>query len=318
MLLSVVIPVFNRSTELERCLRSVERLFCYDIAEVVVVDDGSSLEESRCVDFLIKQFSNSTNLRCLHIEHRGASAARNVGAVMAKGKYLWFVDADDEANSDCFPQLEEVLKSLSDSCDILVTGGLNGLLGQNEESQIIAFPQMLKVVSRAPIHTVFPDATNHTLCFIKHEWLMQNTELLYPEDMSVLEDTQFILRLLAAAKQVVHNPSIRPYRLHRSPVSTTSGAWSEQRSSSFINDICRFFVFLRQYADNEITYDLYRCYRFVYLRTLAVKGCPWKDIMQLRSTVQMTDPFTLFERLLFCAPIHKAIAFLCRLVRTRR
>ena len=302
MLLSVVIPVFNRAAELERCLLSLASLVGRGDAEVIVVDDGSRLGERQRIGEIVAKHG----VHLLQREHKGVSAARNAGACSATGRFLWFVDADDEANMASLDSLVKALSSLPDECQIFITS-LPG--------------QPIRQLSKNPIRTQFPAFTNHTLCFISRHWLMQHPELFYPEDMSVLEDTIFILRLLAAAHEVAEDSHIHPYRINRSVVSVTSGAWSDERSHRFIADICRFFDFLKEFSILNSQFsilNLKRCYRFVYLRTLAVKGCPWSDIKKLRATVDCTKPYIPFERLLFFAPFHRTLAFVCRTIRKRR
>jgi GT2 family glycosyltransferase len=82
--LSVVIPTYNNSAELVRCL---DALLGSSAApeEIIVVDDGS--EETLAVD--------QRDIRFLRLEqNRGAAAARNHGARHARGDVLFFVDAD--------------------------------------------------------------------------------------------------------------------------------------------------------------------------------------------------------------------------------
>lgn len=85
-LISVVVPVRDGAGYLERCLAS---LFASEFPsfEVIVVDDGSKDQSAA----IARQFP------CAVIETmrpRGPAAARNVGAGMARGAILFFLDAD--------------------------------------------------------------------------------------------------------------------------------------------------------------------------------------------------------------------------------
>jgi glycosyltransferase involved in cell wall biosynthesis len=62
--------------------------------ELIVVNDGST---DRTAD--IAESSNDSRVRCVHQEHRGASAARNRGVRDATGELLQFLDADDLLSS---------------------------------------------------------------------------------------------------------------------------------------------------------------------------------------------------------------------------
>jgi len=85
---SVVIPVFNGSATIERALQSVFRQSSGNY-EVIVVDDGST-DSSK--DILRKYESRIT---LLTQENLGTTAARNLGAKLARGEYLAFLDQDD-------------------------------------------------------------------------------------------------------------------------------------------------------------------------------------------------------------------------------
>ena len=97
--LSIVIPVYNSESTLEKCLSSifasegVEGRF-----EVIVVDDG-------CVDGSIEI---ATLFPCRIVsygENRGISAARNAGARVAASEIIYFVDADIVQKPDTIGKL---------------------------------------------------------------------------------------------------------------------------------------------------------------------------------------------------------------------
>ncbi len=90
MKVSVIIPVYNEANYITSCLKSLEKQTLQDF-EIIVVDDGSSDgTEKRVKDFMLK----SSNLKLLTQNHMGAGAARNLGASVALGDILVFVDGD--------------------------------------------------------------------------------------------------------------------------------------------------------------------------------------------------------------------------------
>lgn len=88
MKISVIIPTYNEKAVLEDCIQSLGDQTLADF-EIIVVDDGSS-------DKTIQKLQNpkTPGLKILRQEHKGAGAARNLGAKHAKGQILVFVDAD--------------------------------------------------------------------------------------------------------------------------------------------------------------------------------------------------------------------------------
>ncbi|MGE5894455.1 MAG: glycosyltransferase [bacterium] len=84
--ISVVIPNYNGSGTIGKCLEAVFRSD-YEQYEVIVVDDAST-DGSREI---IRQFP----CRLVELEkHSGASKARNAGALQSRGDILFFTDAD--------------------------------------------------------------------------------------------------------------------------------------------------------------------------------------------------------------------------------
>lgn len=91
-LVSVIIPTYNRADVITRCVNSVLNQ-TYKNIEIIIIDDGS-IDNTREV---ILQYNKNIQY---HYQHNsGVSKARNIGASYAKGKYLAFIDSDDEWNS---------------------------------------------------------------------------------------------------------------------------------------------------------------------------------------------------------------------------
>jgi glycosyltransferase involved in cell wall biosynthesis len=88
MLFSVIIPTYNRLELLKETLASVRSQRFSDY-EVIVVDDGSTDGTAEALA------EERTWLRYLAQPNRGPGAARNLGAQVARGDYLAFLDSDD-------------------------------------------------------------------------------------------------------------------------------------------------------------------------------------------------------------------------------
>lgn len=88
---SVIIPVYNIESYLEKCVGSIlsqtERDF-----ELLLVDDGSTDGSGALCDALAKR---DPRIRVIHQENGGPGAARNTGVKAACGKWLLQVDGDD-------------------------------------------------------------------------------------------------------------------------------------------------------------------------------------------------------------------------------
>ena len=88
-LVSVVIPTYNRAGFLPDAIGSVLAQ-SYANIEIIVIDDGST-DNTRSV---LQPFEDK--IRYLTSNHVGAAHARNMGMMAAKGKYIAFLDSDDQ------------------------------------------------------------------------------------------------------------------------------------------------------------------------------------------------------------------------------
>jgi glycosyltransferase involved in cell wall biosynthesis len=104
-LITVVIPVHNRRDLLARTLASLARQH-HDDFETIVVDDGS--------DEPLDDVVAAANLRDVHLlagPRRGAGHARNTGAEAARGRWLTFLDSDDEADPGWLSTMLDLLET---------------------------------------------------------------------------------------------------------------------------------------------------------------------------------------------------------------
>lgn len=90
-LVSVIVPVYNVESYIEKCTLSLIKQ-TYSNIEIILVDDGSPDRSPAIVDALAKMDSR---IHVVHQKNQGESVARNKGLEVASGKYIMFVDGDD-------------------------------------------------------------------------------------------------------------------------------------------------------------------------------------------------------------------------------
>ncbi len=93
MKLSIIIPLYNKEKYIDRCLKS---LLAQDLSsneyEIIIIDDGSKDSGGLIAQDYSEQYSN---IQVFSQENRGVSATRNRGIEIARGKYVYLMDADD-------------------------------------------------------------------------------------------------------------------------------------------------------------------------------------------------------------------------------
>lgn len=114
MRVSVIIPIYNVKSYLERCIKSVQNQSFKDL-EMILIDDGSTDGSEELADQLA---AFDSRIHVIHQKNQGISGARNTGLRAAKGEYVVFLDSDDEW---LLPDgLEIMLRESPEGCDLIV------------------------------------------------------------------------------------------------------------------------------------------------------------------------------------------------------
>lgn len=131
MLVSVVVPTYNRPKGLKRCLEALLEQDMEEPWEIVVVDDGSKMD----LWPVIEEVNSSGLIRFYRQSNAGPAKARNKGVKLAKGKYVAFTD------DDCAPLPDWLSNHRKYFQKGVITGGktVNGIEGNlySESSQLL-------------------------------------------------------------------------------------------------------------------------------------------------------------------------------------
>ncbi len=95
-LVSIIVPIYNVSEYLERCIKSLINQ-TYKNIEIVLVNDGST---DNSLDICKKYQNKDKRIVVLDKTNGGLSDARNYGIERAKGQYITCVDSDDYVTDD--------------------------------------------------------------------------------------------------------------------------------------------------------------------------------------------------------------------------
>lgn len=113
-LTTIIIPMFNAASTIERCLRAASAQSHTNI-EIIVIDDGSTDGSDKIVTNYSKTDSRVNMIRQ---ENHGAGIARNAGLKQARGTYIAFSDADDTMDKDMISILLDGLCSVQSNWSI--------------------------------------------------------------------------------------------------------------------------------------------------------------------------------------------------------
>lgn len=142
--ISVIVPVYNVEHYLAECLDSLRSQSISDI-EIICVNDGSSDGSEKVVREYIKKDSR---IRLINQKNQGVSSARNKGIKEAKGKYIYFMDADDSITLNYLEGLYDA--ALEYSCDIVANENILYYHAEDEENNRLKLPRFHEFIKISP------------------------------------------------------------------------------------------------------------------------------------------------------------------------
>lgn len=209
---SVIMPVFNVSPYVERCLLSVMHQ-TFPAKECIIVDDGSTDDSVTRCQRLIDDYSGPTKFVILHhSKNRGLSAARNTGINAAIATFIYFVDSDDEMTEDCLEKI--VCPVMHDNTIEMVLGsyrndysemeGIKNWIVSKINRYVKRTPQELRTneeVRRWYYHNIFPRPDQVWNKLLSLSFVKENQ--LYNREGQLYEDVLWSYYLIGCLKHAV-------------------------------------------------------------------------------------------------------------------
>ena len=112
-LVSIIMPTYNCSLKIGRCIESIINQKYADF-ELIIVDDGSTDDTKEIVE---KYIIRDKRIKYFYKENGGVSSSRNFGISKSVGDYVYFVDSDDEVTENSIVTLVELIEKFD--CDFV-------------------------------------------------------------------------------------------------------------------------------------------------------------------------------------------------------
>jgi glycosyltransferase involved in cell wall biosynthesis len=192
---SVVVPVYNTMPYLTRCLRSlVEQSIGAGRMEIIAIDDGSTDGSQRQLDRFARRYPDV--IRVVHQENSGGPAGPcNRGLTLAKGRYVYFVGADDYLGREA---LERLVCAADQYGSDVVLGRAVGVNSRYIHQQVYARTE--------PAIDLFDAGSGLRWSLANYKLfrreLVERHGLRFPEDMPVASDQPFTIEALCRANRV--------------------------------------------------------------------------------------------------------------------
>jgi CDP-glycerol glycerophosphotransferase len=179
---SVIIPAYNAMPHVIKCVTSVlEQTIEAARVELIVVDDGSTDGTGDELDRMAEL--HFKRIRVFHQKNSGGpSSPRNVGLNHARGRYVFFLDADDYLGSEALARL---LESAESNGSDIVLGKLTGVGGRRAGASMFKENQ-----SDANLFSSRVYWTLNALKLFRRD-LIERLGLRFPEDLHIGEDQPF-------------------------------------------------------------------------------------------------------------------------------
>ena len=207
MKLSIVIPTYNRSLEIKRCLSDLV-LQCKDKdCEIIIVDDGSTDATVVIAEDLLQDCSH----KVIQQKHLGVSADRNKGLDVALGEYVTFIDSDDWV-SEGF--IDTIFSYIDTKVDVVIfTQYVEDYLRSRETHDLhlsykgnVDFAKIKFDILSQKLNTVWAKLFNKDL--------LDRNSIRFDENMVISEDYMFVLQTLIKSKRIQIAEFI-PYHYYR-------------------------------------------------------------------------------------------------------
>lgn len=209
--ISIIVPIYNSSEYLDRCVESIVSQTYKDL-EILLVDDGSTDNSLKmCNDWAKKD----NRIVVLHQENGGQGSARNMALDVAKGQYIAFVDSDDWISKDMFQILYHNMKV--HNADISCCN--NGTVGEVTSGDIKIFEQPGIMWEHLQHHK----GTGHSPCDKLYKKILFDG-VRYNE-LRAYEDCATVYRIFHNAKKMVWEDTTLYYYTSR-PNSTMTSSFS--------------------------------------------------------------------------------------------
>lgn len=219
MKVSIIMPVYQVSDYVERCLLSVMKQD-YENIECIIIDDATKDDSIIKCEKLIENYKGPICFKIIHHPmNRGVSAARNTGTDAAIGDYLYYLDSDDEITSDCIGKL--VAPIMEDSTIEMVQGNFEKRSGNDSLGVTSVTP--MRILSNKDVRKQYLKRYNiNTLAWnklLKRSFILNNK--IYFKEKLISEDHLWMFYLIKYLENVYICNDVTYYYYYR-PGSLTS------------------------------------------------------------------------------------------------
>lgn len=256
-LVSIIVPVYNVSKYLSRCIESVI-LQSYSNYECLLIDDGSNEDSGALCDYYTCLDSRFT---VIHKKNGGVSDARNTGIDLANGQYIVFCDSDDCVHVH---YLEELIKCKNDYINDFVVCGYNKVFNGSEKKRFIYENSKYSSLRISDYMLLFDKELIQTpYCKLFSSDVIKNQNIRFDIQLSLGEDIVFILNYLGAAKiQAITVSNLALYEYYQNGDNALSVKFRPDLLDIYEKIYCKIFGYLNAWGADKRNIESFYDQRF--------------------------------------------------------
>ncbi len=193
---SIIIPAYNATATLRRCLDTVQhQSIDRSRYEIIVVDDGSNDQSASIATEILKDNSLSNVIK---VPHGGQAAARNAGAQIARGDLILFTDAD------CAP-LPDWIERLASAFEDRQVAGAKGTYCTRQTALVARFVQQeyQDKYDRMARQVTIDFIDTYSAAYRRNVFLAHGG---FDPSIAIDEDQEFSFRLAAHGQRLIFVP----------------------------------------------------------------------------------------------------------------
>ena len=246
MKISVIVPIYNVSKYIEKCLDSLVNQTLSDI-EIILVNDGSKENEEELIKPYLDKYKN---IKYLKKENAGLSSARNMGIKYASGEYIAFLDSDDYVDLNMYHEMYQKAKEKDYD---LVLCDINYVYPDKIKKESSGIDKDTNNIKEIML-TIHPAAWNK----IFKKDLFKNK--IYFKEGIWFEDVEFLYRMLPFIKTigVINKPFIQYIQRENSITHTKSNKIDDYLSN--------FEGLIKFYKENKFYNEYQKELEYVFVR----------------------------------------------------
>lgn len=200
---SIIIPAYNASKTIERCLESIINQ-TYKNIEIIVVNDGSNDDTEKIVHKICK---NDSRIVLINQGNQGVSSARNNGINTSNGVYIMFVDCDDWLENNMVEVMVNTLEEKNVDvvrCNFFDDYSNYTKIGKMYDlsNKIILKKDFDKYNVREHFLMAKEPIKNLVMLLLIKKNIIINNQIYFDKNLFMLEDVYFYQRLFSVINSV--------------------------------------------------------------------------------------------------------------------